>query len=57
MAKVKVKRYVRNGKYVSGYERKKRPKSKKRIPAKKPIKLIPLRDEYGRVMGFRRKRK
>jgi len=57
MAKVKVRRYIRDGKYVTGYSRKKRPKSKKRILAKKPVKLIPVRDAYGRVMGFRRVKK
>lgn len=54
MARVKVRRYVRDGKYVSSYERNKRPKSKKRIVSKKAVKLFPIRDEYGRVMGFKR---
>lgn len=40
-----------------GYYRKKRPKGKKKIISKKPVKLYPIRDEYGRILGYSNKPK
>lgn len=38
------------------HRRKKRGKGKKRIVGKKPVKLYPIRDEFGQLMGFKRKK-
>jgi hypothetical protein len=62
MVKIKVKKYTRkkqNGKgkvIVKGYLRKKRPKGKKKIVGKKVLRYNVLRDEYGRVMGLKRRK-
>lgn len=61
MAIVNVGSYTRRdrGKVlrVSGYTRKKRPKSKKRIVSKTPARgLFPIRDEFGQLHGFKSKR-
>jgi hypothetical protein len=50
MAKVKVKTYIRKGKRVQGYTRKKRPIGKKKIKSKE--KFVQIRDEFGHVLGF-----
>jgi len=50
--KIKVKSHKRGGKKVKGYLRNKRPKGKRKMISRKPVKLYPIRDEYGRVLGF-----
>ena len=42
----------KNGRHPS-YDRKVRPKGKKKIKGKKVTKSIRIRDEYGRVIGTR----
>lgn len=50
MVQVKVNSYMRKGRRVRGYSRKKRPIGKKKIKSKE--KFVQLRDEYGHVLGF-----
>jgi hypothetical protein len=51
------KRRVRGRwKPVKGYSRPDRGIGKRRIIAKKPVSLYPVRDEYGQLKGFARKR-
>ena len=40
---------------VEGFKREPRPKGKKKIISKKPIKLFPVKDEFGRFLGFSNK--
>lgn len=56
MAKVFVKKHKWKGRLVPSYWRKKRPKGKKRIVGKAPIKLYPVTDEFGRRMGWSKKK-
>ena len=51
MAKIKVKGHMRKGKRIKTYTRKKRPKGKKKIVTKE--KFVIVRDEFGRVLGFK----
>ena len=43
--------------FTGGFSRAKRPVSKVRIIDKKPVKLFPVRDEFGRIQGFKPRRR
>jgi len=61
MAKtIKISGYTKKG-YgrrikVRQYHRRNRPKGKRRIISKKPVRLYPIRDEYGMIHGYSTKR-
>jgi len=55
MALQHVKSYIRKGRRVRKYTRQKRPKGKRIILSKQ--RFVARRDEYGRILGYRKARR